>query len=664
MRAIAVLVVVAFHAGLPLPGGFVGVDIFFVISGFVITAMLHRHLQQSGRIKFGDFYLRRFKRLTPALALMIAVTMMLSAAFVSPLGPQQTAGQTAVGAMALVANIVIATTAGGYFNAKADTNPLLHTWSLSVEEQFYLVFPMLILLGWVLARSRRRFMTLSPLLIVAASGAVSFTLAVVSSHGVSVPGFQRILGFYGPVTRVWEFAAGALLALMLARWAPASTRLCQVLSIIGLAIVIGSVLVINDRTPFPGTWTLLPVTGTLLLILSGTRATGPAFRLLAARAMVKVGDWSYSVYLWHWPFIVVAGLLLPHDPWALFGAAVLSCAPAMFSYRYVEEPIRKLEGLNRRHWIGLVATVLVIPMLLGGSLWFSASRGWWSQPVRHLQAATIPLHTATIAGCDERQPLDPAVKSHCTWGSDAAGSPIYLVGDSNSTQFSEGIIAAGRHLGRQVVVAAAVACPMVDIYLDTPPPSDKAVCRRYVEGTLDYLKRSEPGVVVIANTDQYWHSSIFKAGNSIEALSTESSRKVAALRIGLLRTVETLMSAGQKVLLIQTIPHLNWDPSRCNLFDVIEKRCATETTLEAAITPVLATRSVLKEVAHDTGAAIWDPAAALCPAQVCSTEAPNFVRYRDSAHISVPQSAALAPDLQAAIASAGEYAAGASDLSH
>ena len=653
MRAIAVLVVVAFHAALPLPGGFVGVDIFFVISGFVITAMLNRRWQQSGRINLASFYLRRFKRLTPALALMVAVTTVLSVLFLSPLGPQQVAGQTAIGAMGLVANIVIATTTGGYFTPAADTNPLLHTWSLSVEEQFYLIFPALILFGWTLTRSRRRPKPLGPLLIVSGFGAFSFALAVTSSYGVSIPGFQRILGFYSPVTRVWEFAAGALLALVLTLWTPASTRLYPSLGIIGLALVIGSVLVINGRTPFPGAWTLLPVTGTLLLILAGTRATGLTFRALSTRPMVRIGDWSYSIYLWHWPFIVFAGLLWPQNVPALFGSAILSFVPAILSYQRVEEPIRNLKGLNRSHWIRLVAVVLVVPVSIGTALWFSASRGWWSQSVRQLQAATIPLHTATVAGCDKRRPLDAALKSRCTWNAEAAGAPIYLLGDSNSSQFSEGLIAAGRELDRPVIIAAAVACPFVDVYIDTPPPSDNAVCRRHFEGTLDYLKQAKAGVAVIANTDGYWSSADIKAGTSMDALSADSTRKLEALRISLSRTVDALHKAGHQVLLVQTIPYVKWDPSRCGLPAIIRGQCTAATTLDNAIKPGLAVRGVLTEIARDAGAGVWDPVEALCPDQTCSTVTPAFVRYRDSAHISVPQSSALAPEIRRAITSAG-----------
>ena len=652
LRAVAVLVVVAFHAGLPVPGGFVGVDIFFVVSGFVITAMLEREWRQSGRIRFGNFYLRRFRRLTPALALMVAMTVVLSVLFVSPLGSQQATGKTAIGAMALVANLVIATSTGGYFDAKAETNPLLHTWSLSVEEQFYLIFPALILFGWSLAR--KRSFGLSPFIGVAGVAALSFALAVAGSSGLSVPGFSRILGFYSPLTRAWEFAAGALLALLLARWSPTSPHAFRLLGVIGLGAVIASVLVITARTPFPGAWTLLPVTGTLLLLVAGTSATGPTFQMLASRPMVRVGDWSYSIYLWHWPFIAFAGLLWERRAAVLLGAAAMSFIPAIMSYRWVEQPIRSLGALTPRRWGALVAAVVVIPVFLGSGLWYGSSSGWWSQTVRRLQAATIPLHIATVDRCDKRQPLSSAVAGRCTWDANVAGKPIYLLGDSNASQFGEGAIKAGSELHRPVVIAAAVGCPFVDVFIDTPPPSDKAICRRYFEGTLEHLQHAQAGVVVIANIDTYWTFDSVEAGSAVDSLSSDPVQKLAAFRIGLRRTVETLRSAGHQVLLVQTIPHVKWNPSRCGLLVIMRGQCTAQTTLENAIGPGLATRSALADVARSSKADVWDPVIPLCPAGSCSTEAPSFVRYRDSAHISVPQSDALAPDIRDAIASVGE----------
>jgi peptidoglycan/LPS O-acetylase OafA/YrhL len=327
LRAIAVFVVVAFHAGLPIPGGFVGVDMFFVISGFVITAMLQRQRQQAGHVRLGNFYLGRFKRLIPALAFMVGVTLLVSIAIVSPLGPQQAVAKTALGAMLLVANVVIARSTGGYFDADASYNPLLHTWTLSVEEQFYFVFPALLLFGWALGR--RWVPRLGALIVVGCVAAGSFALTCVAagSFALTAGGW----GFYNPFSRAWEFAAGALLALVLAARTPRSWRLLVFLGAAGLGLVVASILIITPDKPFPGPWTTLPVAGTLLLLVAGTRNTVPTSRFLSIWPMVRLGDLSYSIYLWHWPCIAFAGHYLwqPSRPVLLAAALVSSplCSP-------------------------------------------------------------------------------------------------------------------------------------------------------------------------------------------------------------------------------------------------------------------------------------------------------------------------------------------------
>ena len=296
LRAIAVLMVIAFHAKLPLPGGFVGVDVFFVISGFVITSMLLREHARSGRIDLKRFYIRRFKRLTPALAVMVVITLVASTLLSSPLGPQQNTALTGLGAIALIANLVIAQTSGGYFDAPAATNALLHTWSLSVEEQFYLVFPVLLIVSLRFARRR----PWAPAGVVAVVGLVSFVAAVAGSRGVSVSNsmllaaLNLILGFYSPVTRAWEFAAGCLLALGgRAVWGRPSRALSGLLGVIGVIGLGISAFAIDDRTPFPGLWTLLPVLATSLVILAGS-SRNLLTRLLGSRILVWVGDLSYS----------------------------------------------------------------------------------------------------------------------------------------------------------------------------------------------------------------------------------------------------------------------------------------------------------------------------------------------------------------------------------
>ncbi len=375
LRAIAVVMVVAFHAGLPLPGGFVGVDVFFVISGFVITQMLHREWLATGRIRFKHFYIRRFKRLTPALALVVVVTMGLSALVLSPLGPQQTASMTAIGAMFLSANFVITGTTGDYFDLPAATNPLLNTWSLSVEEQFYLVFPAILAIVWYLRRRTRRLRA-APLLIVGFVALASFGAALMNSVGLVGPKTYFLIGFYGPLSRAWEFAVGALLALALARCSRPIRLPMRALALIGAACLVVSLWIITESTPFPGPWTLLPVTGTLLLILAGS--DGPNFLTsgLSVNPLVKVGDWSYSVYLWHWPLIVFATSLWPMNPYVAVFAAVASFLPALASYRWLERPIRSLRTLSGPRTLALILAIAVPPIAISAAVGLSATFFW------------------------------------------------------------------------------------------------------------------------------------------------------------------------------------------------------------------------------------------------------------------------------------------------
>jgi len=240
--------VVAFHAGLPLPGGFLGVDVFFVISGYVITAMLHREFARSGKIQLRQFYRRRFRRLAPALALVTTVTCVASIFVLSPFGPQQMASKTAIGATLFVANFVIASTTGNYFDAPAELNPLLNTWSLSVEEQFYFVFPFVLLLAWRLS-GRLRAGRGIPLALIAAVAAVSIALACTSNFGIEPGAAKDFLGFYSPVVRAWEFALGSLLLLSTLAAKPRSRAFGASLGGAGAILLGASLWLINPSTP-------------------------------------------------------------------------------------------------------------------------------------------------------------------------------------------------------------------------------------------------------------------------------------------------------------------------------------------------------------------------------------------------------------------------------
>lgn len=460
LRAIAVGVVVAFHAGLPLPGGFVGVDVFFVISGFVITTMLQREWDRDGNLRLGRFYLRRFKRLTPALATVLVVVVIVTA-LVGPLNSSTTAPVTALGAIALIANVVIAETTGGYFDAAAGENPLLHTWSLSVEEQFYLAFPTLILIAWRWTRN-----------LPSASGRRAVWLAVAICSGLllaaTLYGATRSswmdstwLGFYSPLLRFWEFGAGVLVAIVPSRgWAP-SPPIRGLLGWGGLTMIAASCWLIHEGVRYPSAWTLLPVVGTSAVIIGGLSGDGAVSRLLSAGPLVTVGDWSYSLYLWHWPMIVLGRYLSP-APWTPVVAAVLSLLPAYLSFRWLEQPLRAWSPPSRRSLALLVALVVVPPVAISALALVAARANYWMPAVDSRQKQVVVDHLGFQRGCDLGRPLGQAGEL-CSWNATSKGRPTYLVGDSNADQFTEAVLGATETLGRPLTIATSNGCPFVEI---------------------------------------------------------------------------------------------------------------------------------------------------------------------------------------------------------
>jgi peptidoglycan/LPS O-acetylase OafA/YrhL len=657
--------VVAFHAGLPVQGGFVGVDVFFVISGFVITAMLIRERRATGRTRFGNFYLRRFKRLTPALAVMVAVTVTVSAAVLSPLGTQQTAAQTGVGAMLLVANAVIARTSGGYFDADAGTNPFLHTWSLSVEEQFYLIFPALIALGWYLAR-RRKALNRQPFLLLAFITVVSFGLAcfglrlfgLMQQHAPAVltpytTVAQAAFGFYSPVTRSWEFAAGALLALAAASSTPRWVRTGGAFGVFGIALIIVSLVAISDTTTFPGVWTLIPVGGTLLVLAAGCNPepSNPVSRILSVGPLVKAGDWSYSIYLWHWPCIVFARALWPDSRAALLIAACLSFIPAVASYYWVEKPIRDLQHFSGLRLVRVVFITLFVPVCLALSVNFVANRGYWSPGVRAMQDATLGHHAMTddclAANLHRGRPA-----SACQWNVASAGKPIYLVGDSTAWHFSEAAIGASTTLKRPLTMIDVPGCPFKDVFIQAPhmaPDRNQKACRQLYENAMEWLVEQPAGTVVISELNGTYRKPDAAVGSRPQNLTSSPTDRAQALDQGLTSTIEILKRAGHSVLLVQAAPDFSYpikfDPLRCTLGELQAGSCNMTIPRQLADSVQAMERSSVRTIAAQTGSEIWDPRSFFCTDDECSTYRYGTNLYRDAFHISAGASRMLAPSL-------------------
>jgi peptidoglycan/LPS O-acetylase OafA/YrhL len=655
LRAVAVLAVVFYHAGVSLPGGFLGVDVFFVISGFVITAMLHREYLSTGTIRFRRFYRRRLARLTPALATMVAVTILASAFILSPFGAQQMASETAVGAMLFSANFIIAINSGNYFDAPAATNPLLNTWSLSVEEQFYFVFPLLLILCWSIARKRRVLRTL-PVLTVGFIAVISFALVIPGVVGSIPSGFQTVLGFYSPLTRAWEFALGALLSLLLANWRyRSSPRLGFAVATLGAALLIYSFFFIPTHSVFPGIWTLLPVSGTVLLIFAGTDEKNSISKGLSSYPMARLGDYSYSIYLWHWPFIVFAIFLWPGFPGVAAIAALISLVPALLSFHWIESPFRKFSGLSATRWI-LLGLFVVIPVITLAIILNLAANGTFASSKSLTSKEFSQPHLSNEKGClavSESALLNP---EDCLIHG-GAGKPVYLVGDSQADHFSEALSLATEAENRPLYIYAYASCPFADVNV-TEAASGREWspgCQQYDAITKSWLRTTAPGTVFIANADYYFRDPSIALTTSSKSI-WDTDEKLDEYVEGLRRKINTLQSAGHEVVLIQTVPNFrldtnfesdkNWNELiKCTTFGLQFGGCPLETgvPLQGPSDRQAKNWEAIAQLGRETDSKVIDLRDEVCSNQICRIISNETVVFRDNVHISSQKSASLAP---------------------
>ena len=484
LRGVAVILVVAFHAGLPLPGGFTGVDVFFVISGFVIGQLILRQLASDDGFGFRRFYARRIVRLLPALTLMLVVVVLLSALLPSPMGQPQETLKTAIGTVFLAANIVLERSFGGYFQPRLESNPLLNTWSLSVEEQFYLVLPAVLVVAWVVARrfqwNPRRVGAVA--ISVVALGSLLMLVGAPLLPAAVAPSVEAFT-FFSATTRAWEFCVGVLLVLLLnekhlsQRWANALVGL-------GIILILAGAFVISPESRFPGPLTLLPVAGAALAIASAnqSRVGGVVF---GNRPLVWVGDLSYSWYLWHWPIIVFAAAVFGDEMWVSALAGLFSLLPAALSRRFVEIPFMRRMRLSIRQSFALfIALNGLVLLVIAGTLAFISSG--------FLRPWSMNAHSAIQNGCDGPNP-DLA---KCTWnaGPESVGS-VLVVGDSNAWSSADGVIAAAEEQRMTTIVASTNGCPFISRERIEP----QGPCSDAQESSWKVVEQVSPDILVVAN---------------------------------------------------------------------------------------------------------------------------------------------------------------------
>lgn len=361
VRALAVVPVVLFHAGFRgFEAGFIGVDVFFVISGFLITTILVSDLER-GRFSLRRFYERRARRILPALFTVMIVTIPFAWSWMGPSQFREFA-QVLIGTSLFVSNFVL-WRQSDYFGAPADEKPLLHTWSLGVEEQFYAVFPIFCWIVW-------RFGRANFILPIATIALVSFAVGEWGWRN------EPTANFYLPFTRAWELLAGALCALI---WRHGAPRPMDWPALIGLALIGASLVIYSERTPFPSVFTILPVAGTCLILLFAGHGTWTA-RMLAAPPLVGIGLVSYGFYLWHQPLFALArvGGGFASGGWAMGALAVLALGLAYLTWRFIENPVRARQSVfGRRHVVAASAIGIAVFAALGGTWSYTISQGYF-----------------------------------------------------------------------------------------------------------------------------------------------------------------------------------------------------------------------------------------------------------------------------------------------
>lgn len=444
LRSIAIVPVVAFHAGAQfIPGGFIGVDVFYVISGFLITTILVREAESVGRIKLGVFWAKRIRRLAPALFVVTVFSLVVGAAVSSVLSWDELARQ-GIASILYVANILFWRDSTSYFDTGSAVSPFLHMWSLGVEEQFYVVWPLLIVAS--VSMAARRFPLRRVLL-------VTFAVVFVFSFGLSVLLTPRDpdAAFYLLPTRAWEFAGAGLLALVPAERLRRGKVFASVSGFAGLLILLFGFTSITEFDAYPGFLALVPFIATILLIFGGANSLSLLTPVFESRVAVWIGEVSYSWYLWHWPLIVFAAALFPGSIYATASAGVVSLAAGALSFYYIERPARFTSFWNsstrRTFAVGAVSTVAVAAV--GAGVFISGSVLLRTEPLRSYAVAAETLPSKDCGdGTTETVDSMPI----CVLGDPNGAKTVAFIGDSHAGHWRDAMSEAARQNGFRLIV--------------------------------------------------------------------------------------------------------------------------------------------------------------------------------------------------------------------
>jgi len=650
LRGLATVLVLIYHAGVPLSGGgYVGLDVFFVISGFLITGLLLKEFDGTGRIALGRFYLRRIRRLLPSVVAVLAAIVVMGWILMTPLARDRLAGDV-LAANFYYSNWRFAGQEGDYLTRGLDASPVQHFWSLSVEEQFYAVWPLVVLAaGWWAVR-RAAGPRAGIAVVVLLAGVILF------GHSVERTAVEAGPAYFSTFARGWEFAVGAAVALIPAGRLRLTPRVASLVVWAGLATLAWCTVTYDVDTAFPGPAALVPCVAAAAIIVAGlsTTRTVPA-RLLATAAPRWVGRISYSWYLWHWPLLVFAAILWGDlSPLVASAVVIASVVPALVAHHLVEEPFRRSRRLSRSprlaFGVGAACVGSIAVLTVGASfsvpsvpvasakdaVGMSALEA--GAPVQEHARAIRPVPKSAIRdrgradadGCLVEQ--RDTRSGPCVYGDRSSETTAVLFGDSHAAQYFPALEIVAEERGWRVVVLTKSGCTPADVEMWNAQFRRRyRECERWRARAITRIQRERPALILVGNLNAH---TVVRDGGRLDR--GDSAR---ALEAGMVRTLRRLRATGASVALITDNPRPTLDVRGCVSRSLDSLRDCAFTRGEAfAHAPVNS-----RAAARVRGVRRIDPTPVLCPTRLCPAVIGNVLVYRNTAHITATYMATLAP---------------------
>lgn len=635
LRAISILLVLLYHARIPgFTGGFIGVDVFFVLSGYLITWLVRDELATTGKFDFTRFYARRVRRLLPTALVVIGGTLVLGTIFLHPNGEVQALAKSAIATLAFVSNLFFAR-AVDYFDFLGESKPLLHTWSLSVEEQFYLFWPATLWLLYYVSRGKT-----DKSRIVYATGALC-VLSLIAAEAAMKMYYTREAFFYTPL-RAWELLVGGLLALGIEeRFGRSRLREFDSLGVTGLVVIVGVALAYTSDTRFPGVAAALPVLGTgAVLLNTAWRPQTRLYWLLTRAPLVALGRWSYALYMWHWPLLSIARIVRGPTLIGDMAILLLSLALSAVTVALVERPFRFSFRRNapsgRVVAVGMVCSVLMV--VLAGASGYDANRRRDAFDLKW--RATFDPRPDERAECYRDPPAVLDVRATCMFN--PADSGVLVVwGDSHAEMWLPMALAASRidtpHYA--VMQATMMDChPFVALGEKIGLARQRRSCLRFNQTTLQNIRdlAAQTPVSVLLAARWNWFSDTVSASFEEVRMGDTPSRDgdTRALGRGLRATLDSLKAIGVRVLIPEPVPEMPYRAPECLLrWHRTLKECSVPRWVsDRRMAPVR--RELASVVKEYPNVRMFDAEDFLCDATMCWAEVNSRIAYKDDDHLS------------------------------